>query len=162
MKYHLRRKDKEITDQSDVKKILKETKYITLAMAKENEPYLVSLSHVYDEEKNCIYFHCANDGKKIDFIKANNIVWGQAIKDYGYHVGECSHLYATVMFKGVVTFIKDDEEKRHIFKIMMEHLDPESESMKERLLKSDGIPSTTVTKIDIDYISGKKSTEINL
>jgi nitroimidazol reductase NimA-like FMN-containing flavoprotein (pyridoxamine 5'-phosphate oxidase superfamily) len=158
----MRRKDKEITDQATIRKILHETHYITLAMVKDNEPYLVSLSHVYDEEKNCIYFHCAKEGKKLDYLKTNNTVWGQAIKDYGYHVGECSHLYATVMFKGTVTFVDDVEEKRHSFKIMIEHMDPDPETMKENLLKSDGIPSTHVAKISLDYISGKKSAEITL
>lgn len=158
----MRRKDKEITDQATIRKILHETNYITLAMVKDNEPYLVSLSHVYDEEKNCIYFHSASEGKKLDYLKANNTVWGQAIKDYGYHVGECSHLYATVMFKGSVSFIEDVEEKRYVFKTMIEHLDPESESMKKRLLKSDGIPPTPVAKISLDYVSGKKSAEITL
>ena len=158
----MRRKDKEITDQAAIKKILYETHYVTLAMVKDNEPYLISLSHVYDEEKNCIYFHCASEGKKLDYLKENNTVWGQAIKDYGYHVGECSHLYATVMFKGAVSFIEDVEEKRDIFKIMMEQLDPESESMKKRLLKSEGIPNTIVAKISLDFVSGKKSEEITL
>ena len=158
----MRRKDKEITDQATIRKILHESHYITLAMVKDNEPYLVSLSHVYDEEKNCIYFHAASEGKKLDYLKANNAVWGQAIKDYGYHVGECSHLYATVMFKGTVSFVDDIEEKRHSFKIMMDHLDPESTSMKERLLKSEGIPTTPVAKISLDYVSGKKSAEITM
>ena len=84
----MRRKDKEITDQAAIKKILYETHYVTLAMVKDNEPYLISLSHVYDEEKNCIYFHCASEGKKLDYLKENNTVWGQAIKDYGYNTLE--------------------------------------------------------------------------
>jgi len=162
LKYHIRRKDKEINDQAIIRKILHETHYITLAMVKENEPYLVSLSHAYDEDKNCIYFHSASEGKKLDYLKANNTVWGQAIKDYGYHVGECSHLYATVMFKGTVTFVNDIEEKRHSFKIMIEHMDPDPETMKEKLLKSEGIPTTPVAKISLDYVSGKKSAEITL
>ncbi len=48
MKYHMLRDDKEITDEGALKKILKTAQYVTLAMVKDNEPYLVSLSHRYD------------------------------------------------------------------------------------------------------------------
>ncbi len=63
MKYHMLRHDKEITDEETLKKILKTTQYVTLAMVKDSEPYLVSLSHGYDEEKHCIYFHSPKKGK---------------------------------------------------------------------------------------------------
>jgi nitroimidazol reductase NimA-like FMN-containing flavoprotein (pyridoxamine 5'-phosphate oxidase superfamily) len=87
MKYRLRRKDKEISDQTELRNILKITKYVTIALCMDNRPYLVSLSHGYDETRNCIYFHCAKAGKKIDYIKSNNTVWGQAIEDHGYAEG---------------------------------------------------------------------------
>lgn len=44
MKYNLRRVDKEITDERILKKILKSTKYVTLALSMDNQPYLVYLA----------------------------------------------------------------------------------------------------------------------
>ena len=162
MQYHIRRKDKEITDPELLKKILKTTNYVTIAMVKDGEPYLVSLSHAYNEAEHCIYFHSASAGKKLDYLRANPVVWGQALLDHGYHKGECSHLYASVMFKGKVEFIEDIEEKRHAFKAMILQLEPEPESIMDETLKSKGIPTTVVAKIKIDYMSGKKSEEIFL
>ena len=72
MTYHVRRKDKEITDIAVLKKILKSAKYVTIAFSMDNQPYLVSLSHGYDENRNCIYFHCAKEGKKLDYLKSNS------------------------------------------------------------------------------------------
>ena len=106
MRYHVRRKDKEITDEAAMKRILKTTQYVTIAMARDNRPYLVSLSHGYDEEKHCVYFHCAREGKKLDYLKGNSSVWGQAVIDGEYVHGECSHNYASVMFSGDVTFLE--------------------------------------------------------
>jgi len=83
----IRRKEKAITDEKTMKKILSEVAYVTIALCKDNQPYLVSLSHGYDSDKNCIYFHCASEGKKIDYLKENNVVWGQAIIDKGYVQG---------------------------------------------------------------------------
>ena len=71
MTYHLKRKDLEITDANIVKKILKSTKYVTIALSMDNKPYLVSLSHGYDEKRNCIYFHCAGKGKRARGIYPN-------------------------------------------------------------------------------------------
>ena len=62
--YHIRRKEKEITDHQILRRILKETKYVTIAMVKDNDPYLVSMSHGYDEKNHCLYLHSANEGKK--------------------------------------------------------------------------------------------------
>jgi hypothetical protein len=76
LRCHLRRKEKEITDEAAMKKVLKTTQYVTIAMTRDDQLYLVSLSHGYDEENRCIYFHCANKGKKLDYLEANDLVWG--------------------------------------------------------------------------------------
>jgi nitroimidazol reductase NimA-like FMN-containing flavoprotein (pyridoxamine 5'-phosphate oxidase superfamily) len=162
MRYHVRRQDKEITDPETLKKILKETNYVTLAMVNDGEPYLVSLSHGYDETENCIYFHSAPEGKKLDYMRANPIVWGQAMLDHGYHKGQCSHLYASVMFKGKIEFIEDTETKRHVFRTMVNQLEPEPETIMGRMVNSEGIPTTVVGRINIEYLTGKKSAEVTL
>jgi nitroimidazol reductase NimA-like FMN-containing flavoprotein (pyridoxamine 5'-phosphate oxidase superfamily) len=81
MSFHVRRKDREITDSDALKQVLKSTKYVTIALCMDNEPYLVSLSHGYDEPRNCLYFHCADEGKKLVYLKANSKVWGHAVQD---------------------------------------------------------------------------------
>ena len=53
----IRRKEKAITDVDEMKEILLKAKYVTLAMSKENQPYLVTLSHGYDPEEDVIFFH---------------------------------------------------------------------------------------------------------
>jgi len=162
MRYHLRRQDKEIKDPEKLKKILKETHYVTLALVKDGEPYLVSLSHAYDEAENCIYFHSASEGKKLDYMRGNPVVWGQALLDHGYHKGECSHLYASVMFRGNIKFIEDTKSKRSVFRMMVNQIEPEPNSIMDRMVNSEGIPSTVVGRINIEYMTGKKSAEVTL
>lgn len=161
MSTHPRRKDKEIVDQSTLKRILRTTKYVTLAFSKNDEPYLVTLSHGYDETKNCIYFHCAGEGKKLDYIKANNKVWGQAMLDYGYREGECTHHYATVQFKGNVNLLDRIEEKREAMECMIRQLDGHPEQLLAKL-KIDRLQTTVLVKINIECLSGKKSPEVNI
>jgi uncharacterized protein len=79
MSFHVRRKEREITNSDEMLQVLKVTKYVTIALCMDNKPYLVALSHGYDEDKKCLYFHCAPEGKKLIFAAANPQVWGQAV-----------------------------------------------------------------------------------
>lgn len=156
--YHVRRKDKEITDPEEMKHILRSTKYVTIALSMNNEPYLVTLSHGYDEDRNCIYFHSAREGKKIDYIRANNRVWGQAFIDQGYKHGECNQLYRSVHFKGKITFIENIEEKMSAMQCMMKQLEKDPDVMIAKL-KPERLQNTLIGRIDIEYMSGKKPEE---
>jgi len=156
----IRRKDKAVTDIREMREILRTAQYVTLAMCLNDEPYLVSLSHGYDEERNCIYFHCAKEGKKIDILKANNLVWGQALVDHGYVQGACDHLYATTQFRGRVTFAEDIEEKEHALRLMIESLDDNPEEIIEKQLAPESIQRAKIGRIDIDHLSGKKASKI--
>jgi nitroimidazol reductase NimA-like FMN-containing flavoprotein (pyridoxamine 5'-phosphate oxidase superfamily) len=154
MPFHVRRKDREITDSDALKKVLKSTKYVTIALCMDNEPYLVSLSHGYDETRNCLYFHCADEGKKLVYLKANSKVWGQAVQDYGV-TDECDYAYTSVHFKGTVTLIDDLSEKQHAMEVMVRQL---SEKPEEKLakIKPEKLAKTTMGRIDINYLTGKK------
>jgi len=153
----IRRKEKEIKDKGEMVKILQETKCITIAMCDDKEPYLVTLNHGYDSEKDAIYFHCAFEGKKIDILTSNNVVWGQALFDMGYISGECDHLYATTMFRGTVVFIDDVEEKRHALITMIKQLEPEPEKVIKKKISKKSLKKVNIGRIDINYLSGKKA-----
>lgn len=138
-----------------MKNILKSTKYVTVAFCMNNEPYLVSLSHGYDEKRNCIYFHCAPEGKKIEYIRANNKVWGQAVSDYQVR-GECEYVYTCVHFSGRVTLIKDVEEKLQALTCLIRQLSTNPEE-KIAKLKPAKLQKTGVGRIDIAFMTGKKT-----
>jgi len=140
--------------------ILESAKYITVAMSANDEPYLVTLSHGYEREKNCIYFHCAHEGKKIDILKENDTVWGQALEDHGYADGSCDHLYATTQFKGRVTFVTDSKEKRHALSIMIHQLESDPQKVIEEQVTEDSVERVNIGRIEINYMSGKKAKEV--
>jgi nitroimidazol reductase NimA-like FMN-containing flavoprotein (pyridoxamine 5'-phosphate oxidase superfamily) len=156
----MRRRDKQITDEGEIREILSDSKYVTLAMSLDDEPYLATLSHGYDAERNCIYFHCAGEGRKVDILRANPRVWGQALIDGGYQEGSCDHLYRTTQFHGRVTFIEDPKEKEHALKVMIRHLDKDPETLIERQVTPHSMQRILVGRIDIDYLSGKKADKV--
>jgi nitroimidazol reductase NimA-like FMN-containing flavoprotein (pyridoxamine 5'-phosphate oxidase superfamily) len=154
MLFHVRRKDREITDRGTLKKVLKSTKYVTIALCMDNEPYLVSLSHGYDEEKNCLYFHCAPEGKKLVYAKSNNKVWGQAVQDYGV-TNECDYAYISIHFSGKLVMIDDLNEKQHAIEVMVRQLSPNPEA-KLAKIKPEKLASTSMGRIDIECMTGKQ------
>jgi len=154
MSFHVRRKDREITDPQELRQVLKHTKYVTIALCMNNEPYLVSLSHGYDEVKNCLYFHCAPEGKKLVYQKANDRVWGQAVLDFGV-TDECDYAYTSVHFSGKLSLISDLIEKQHAMEVLVRQVsvNPEAKLAK---IKPEKLEKTTMGKIDICFMSGKK------
>ncbi len=154
MSFHVRRKEREITDQAEMRRVLKNTKYVTVAQCMNNEPYLVSLSHGYDEAKNCLYFHCAPEGKKLLYMQANNRVWGQAVLDYGV-TEECDYAYTCVEFWGRMVLVSDLAEKQHGMALLVRQvsLNPEEKLSK---VKPEKLVKTTMGRIDIEGMTGKK------
>jgi nitroimidazol reductase NimA-like FMN-containing flavoprotein (pyridoxamine 5'-phosphate oxidase superfamily) len=154
MSFHVRRKEREITDPAEMRSVLKKTKYVTVAQCMNNEPYLVSLSHGYDEQKNCLYFHCAPEGKKLVYLQANNRVWGQAVLDYGV-TDECDYAYTCVEFWGRMVLLTDLSEKQHGMAVLVRQvsLNPEEKLSK---IKPEKLAKTTMGRIDIEGITCKK------
>ena len=155
MSFHVRRKDREITQSGEMHQVLKATKYVTIALCREGEPYLVALSHGYDQTRNCLYFYCASEGKKLIYAKANPQVWGQAVLDFGV-TQECDYSYSSVHFRGKLSLITDLNEKKHAMEVLIRQvsLDPEAKLVK---IKPEKLYSTTMGRIDINYISGKSN-----
>jgi uncharacterized protein len=118
MSFHVRRKEREITDKEEMKQVLKSTKYVTVALCMNNEPYLVALSHGYDQTQNCLYFHCAPEGKKLIYAQANPSVWGQAVLDFGV-TDECDYAYTSVHFQGKLSLITNSTEKKHAMETLV-------------------------------------------
>jgi nitroimidazol reductase NimA-like FMN-containing flavoprotein (pyridoxamine 5'-phosphate oxidase superfamily) len=154
MSFHVRRKDREVTDPKELRQVLKRTKYVTVALCMDSEPYLVTLSHGYDQVKNCLYFHCASEGKKLVYLKANSKVWGQAVLDFGV-TDECDYAYQSVHFSGKISLIEDLSEKQHAIEVLVRQLSQKPEA-KLAKIKPEKLKQTTIGRIDIEYMSGKK------
>ncbi|MBU0497662.1 MAG: pyridoxamine 5'-phosphate oxidase family protein [Candidatus Thermoplasmatota archaeon] len=153
----IRRKEKAITNPEELKTIIQQTTHITLALCADNIPYLVTVTHGHDLEHNVLYFHCAHEGKKIEILQKNNLVWGQAFIDHGYSHGTCEQHYATTQFKGTVTFVKSLAEKKHALETIIRQQEPSPDTVIEKKVTQKAVERVNITRIDITYLSGKKS-----
>ncbi len=155
--YHLRRAEKAITDEAELFAIIRGQQYVTLALCRENEPYLVTLNYGFDAEARCLYFHCATEGKKMDFLRANPVVWGQILEDNGYLPGQCTHAFRCVEFRGSVAFLETNTEKRLALTVMIEQLEPDPEPVKARTLTEQRVAGVTIGRIQIETLTGKQN-----
>ena len=155
--YHLRRKDLVIGTEAEMLGVIKGQHYLTLAMSKDDKPYLVTLNYSFDPTRKCFYFHCARAGKKIDMMSANPFVWGQVVEDIGYIEGECEYGYRSVMFEGRVTFLDDHSEKTNALEAMVESYERDPEKVKRQLIDESSLEKVCIGRIQVLSMSGKES-----
>lgn len=157
VEYHLRQSKKEILDESELTEIILGQKTLTMALCKNNEPYISTVNYYYNPEEKYFYFHCSPRGKKIDYIKSNPLVWGQILEDLGFIEGECDHAYRSVQFKGIVELIEDRKAKIKALTSMKEQIEGvATDEWKDRLNKRD-LDEVAIGKIIIQGMSGKKN-----
>ncbi|MCX6664740.1 MAG: pyridoxamine 5'-phosphate oxidase family protein [Euryarchaeota archaeon] len=66
------RKEKEITNRKELDVILSKARICRIGFVDENRAYIVPMNFGY--KNNCLYFHSALVGKKIDLIQKNTVV----------------------------------------------------------------------------------------
>jgi len=152
----MRRAEKQIRGRKRLYELLTNTNHVTIAMCKDNIPYLVTVNHCFDKNGNCVYFHCASEGKKIDYLKANPAVWGQVMDDLGPVEGECSWRFRTVMFRGEARFVESKKEKRHALDLMIERL-CSNPAIEKDSLTGPSLDRVTIGRIDLLEMTGKES-----
>jgi nitroimidazol reductase NimA-like FMN-containing flavoprotein (pyridoxamine 5'-phosphate oxidase superfamily) len=67
----MRRHDREIKDQSEIKTLLRESQFGFIATAFENQPFIHANLFWYDEKNQRIYFHTALEGRARSNIETN-------------------------------------------------------------------------------------------
>lgn len=154
-RFHLRRKEKEIPSIEEILEIISLKKYMTVACCKGDSPYLFTVNYAFDPENWTFYFHCASQGKKLDFIFFNPRVWGEVIEDRGYLEGQCDYNFRSVHFEGEATVVSDEEEKSFALKLLVEQQEPDPEKIWNSL-SWEQVQRTTIVKIKVLGISGKK------
>ena len=150
----MRRKDKEITDKSEIESIIRRSMVCRLAMADKNRPYIVPLCFGY--KSNTLYFHSAGQGKKLDMLKKNNSVCFEFDIDYELiksdKACEWGMKYKSVIGFGKASFIEDVESKRRALDIIIQQYSDQSFVYPEIKIKH-----TVIIQIKIEHMTGKCS-----
>ena len=157
MKYHMRKRKGQIEDWSILESILQRGKYAIIALCRKDEPYIVTLDYGYDNVSRVLYLHCAKEGLKSEFVRQNPNVCATIIEDKGYIQNECGHPYRSVVIRGRIEIIQEQDEKQKGLNVLIEHLEDEPETVKAKLPEKQKLfNAMNIWKLKIEEITGKE------
>ncbi len=119
------KREREVTDLSEIIRYLDTAKFLHLGLVDGDEPYVVPMNYGYTMEdgKLTLYLHGATRGRKLDVMRANPKVFFSLECDLQPFEGTvaCKYgmAYASVMGCGVATILEDVEEKKKGLSILM-------------------------------------------
>lgn len=149
----MRRKDREITDRSEIDAILQSAKVMHLALADDNVPFLVPVFYAYDG--TALYFHSAQTGTKIGIMKRNNKVCFEISVAHGVIESDMAcdfeAKHRTVIGFGTAAFVDDGAEKVKALDMIVARF-----SEKDFEYPQANLSRTAVLRIDIESIKGKQ------
>ncbi len=149
----MRRKERAM-DEAQAVSLLEEGQLGVLSTAgTDGEPYGVPLNYCYVREDNAIFFHCANEGRKMENIKSNGRVSFTVIGRNRIIHEKLTTYYESVIVSGRASLVQDDEEKVLRLNQLCRHLTPGIDWREG----CGHLVRTAIVRIDIDGISGKKN-----
>jgi uncharacterized protein len=160
MTYHLRRKDREVTEPGEIENIIKNNKYAVIGLCRDNEPYVVTMDYGFDPSQKALYFHCAKEGKKIDFIKSNSKACVTILEDNGYLSEECDHSFQSLVLSGTMELADNPGETDTAIKLLIAQLEKKDpEKFIAKLTENNpSYNNLQIIKFKIEGATGKKRT----
>ncbi len=160
MRDTMRRRDREVTEKSDMIAIIDECDVCRVGMRDEDRMYIVPMNfgYEYKDDELTLYFHGSKDGRKVDAIEkdpnvcfemdcAHELVTDEIVCKYGY-------LYKSVFGEGKAEIISDIGEKKKALGLIMKHLTGKDFEIKDAMATS-----IAITRLKVSSLTGKARTE---
>ncbi len=154
----------EIQNYDEIKEILDNATYGTLALCSNNIPYSVPINFVCIDDD--LYFHGSKSGKKMKFIHNNSKASFSVVESYSmiqsYFSSDddlacpATHFFKSVCINGDIKIITDYKQKVEVLQALMEKLQPEGlyKPLSDEVYKK-MINATEVFMLKSDDIKGK-------
>lgn len=153
----MRRKDREVTDFSIIRRIIDECEVIRIGLTDgDMYPYIVPLNFGYEimDEQIYFYLHGAMAGRKYELMRKNGVCSFEM--DCGHELAlihetrDATMYYKSVMGKARIEFLEGDEKQRALDLLM---------ARDERTRNFDydraPLPRTAVAKLTVTEFTGK-------
>ena len=150
----MRKKERQITDISEIEAIIKKSINCRIGLVDGDEPYVVPVCFGY--ERGALYFHGALEGRKVELIEKNDKVSFEMEADVEVVRAEepCDWTmkYRSVIGVGKASIVESDGEKIHGLELIMKHY-----SEGEFSFPKSRLDLSSVVRVDIERITGKQS-----
>ena len=150
------KRERQITDEAQILKILDTAKVLHLGLSVNDEPYVVPMNYGYTMEAGrlVLYLHSALQGKKLDMIRSNSRVFFELDCDRMPFEGDkpCQYglVYSSVMGRGTARIIEDVEEKKKAMTILMKTQTGKDFAFEDRL-----VSIVAVIRVDVAEFTAK-------
>jgi uncharacterized protein len=153
----MRRSDRELSDSGVIEEIIKKADVCRIALTNDNVPYIVTLNFGYvANPQRTLYFHCANEGRKLDMILRNNYTCFEMDTDHQLYKGEraCDWgmKFSSVVGYGKIFIVKDREERIAGLNSIMRHYGRENDLVYDE----NNLAHTTILKLEVSEMTGKR------
>ena len=150
----MRRAEREIKDRKTIDEILRQATVCRLGLCEGGKPYVVPVNFGYDGD--CLYFHSAPEGRKMEIMKSNPNVCFEVDVDHEIVPTDTACDW-TARFRSVIGFgkawpVEDPEEKRRALDVILGHY---SDGPYEYV--TDSLDKVAVIRVQIENITGKQS-----
>lgn len=157
----IRRRDREVTDEAWIRRLLRRAPFGTLATVRDGQPFVNMNIFVYDEAADVVYLHTAKTGQTRANVEAEERV--------SFCVGEMGRLlpaaeamrfsveYASVVLFGRASIVEDDREAERALQQLLDKYAPHLRPGRDyRRIQPEELAVTSVYRIAIDEWSGKQ------
>jgi hypothetical protein len=148
----MRRAEKEIKDRSQIESIIQAARVCRLGLVDGDEAYIVPMNVGYSD--NCLWFHCAKEGRKMDLVRRTGKASFEIDIDEGLVLDQdaykCSNNFKCVMGKGWISVASAPEERAKGIEVLMRHYHPGDYFVNDRCMDK-----TVVLKLEVESLSCK-------
>jgi nitroimidazol reductase NimA-like FMN-containing flavoprotein (pyridoxamine 5'-phosphate oxidase superfamily) len=153
----MRRKDREITDNHEFEEIINKADVCRIALANDNMPYIVSMNFGYiNNPRKTLFFHCSNEGKKLEMIRKNNLVCFEMDIDHEIVKGkkgcDWGSKFTSIVGYGQIHIVTENNDKIEGLNSIMIHYGGEGEYNYD----DNVVEKTTILRLEISEMTGKK------
>ncbi|CAB1058533.1 hypothetical protein D1BOALGB6SA_3289 [Olavius sp. associated proteobacterium Delta 1] len=148
----IRLKDRAVNDEKTIEIITKGSYGVLSTIGKDGYPYRVPLNYTYFG--NCICFHCAQAGHKLENINFNKKVSFCVVTKSDVLGNEFDTDYESAIAFGKATVVTDDSEKMDILLSVLNKYSADYLKAGKNYIKKNR-DETKVIKMKIEHLSGK-------
>ncbi len=119
----------------------------------EEMPYCLPLNLV--RQGDTLYFHCAQEGKKLELLRKNPNVFISFVAENIACTEKFTTYFQSAMVAGTAFEVVDDQEKIHVLRVISQRLTPTAMPNFDRAIAK-SLAVTGVWGIQIRQIDGKE------
>ncbi|MDY4971679.1 MAG: pyridoxamine 5'-phosphate oxidase family protein [Lachnospiraceae bacterium] len=131
----MRRKEREVTDTAEIRKILEKAEVLRIALNNGTYPYVIPVNFGFEmnEEQLTLFFHGAKHGTKNKLIEEDNHAAFEVdcshmlLKPTGSESCTASFAYESVIGQGKIE-MADESEKEKLLTLLLSHYGIETDS----------------------------------